>query len=40
LLGIDPARLALVEMRPGDGAQFVAAVEQFVKTTPKGTRKD
>jgi coenzyme F420-reducing hydrogenase delta subunit len=40
LLGIDPARLALVEMRPGDGAQFVAAVEQLVKTTPKGLRKD
>lgn len=40
LLGIDPARLALAEMRPGDGAQFAAAVEQFVKMTPKASRKD
>jgi coenzyme F420-reducing hydrogenase delta subunit/NAD-dependent dihydropyrimidine dehydrogenase PreA subunit len=33
LLGIDPARLAIVEVQPGDGAQFVAAVEEFVGTT-------
>ncbi len=30
LLGIDPERLAMVELQPGDAAQFVAAVEEFV----------
>jgi NADPH-dependent glutamate synthase beta subunit-like oxidoreductase/coenzyme F420-reducing hydrogenase delta subunit len=29
LLGLDPARLALVELQPGDAAGFVAAVEAF-----------
>jgi F420-non-reducing hydrogenase iron-sulfur subunit len=33
LLGIDPARLAVVEMEPGDGARFVAAVKEFTGTT-------
>jgi len=33
LLGIDPARLALVEMQPGDGAGFVATVEAFIGAT-------
>ena len=33
LLGIDPTRLALVEMRPGDGARFVAAVDEFLGTS-------
>ncbi len=33
LLGIDPARLAIVEMPPGDGARFVAAMEEFVAAT-------
>jgi coenzyme F420-reducing hydrogenase delta subunit/Pyruvate/2-oxoacid:ferredoxin oxidoreductase delta subunit len=33
LLGIDPARLALAHLRPGDGAQFVAAVSEFVAAT-------
>jgi coenzyme F420-reducing hydrogenase delta subunit len=28
ILGIDPARLAFAEMRPGDGALFVNAAEQ------------
>jgi coenzyme F420-reducing hydrogenase delta subunit/ferredoxin len=31
LLGIDSARLALAELRPGDGAKFVMAVEQLSK---------
>jgi F420-non-reducing hydrogenase iron-sulfur subunit len=30
LLGIDAARLALYEMRPGDGPGFVGAVEEFL----------
>jgi NADPH-dependent glutamate synthase beta subunit-like oxidoreductase/coenzyme F420-reducing hydrogenase delta subunit/Pyruvate/2-oxoacid:ferredoxin oxidoreductase delta subunit len=38
LLGIDPARLALVEMRPGDGARFVAAVDGFLGTPFAGVR--
>jgi coenzyme F420-reducing hydrogenase delta subunit/NAD-dependent dihydropyrimidine dehydrogenase PreA subunit len=40
LLGIDPTRLAVVEMRPGDGARFVATVDEFVSApltvAPKG----
>jgi NADPH-dependent glutamate synthase beta subunit-like oxidoreductase/coenzyme F420-reducing hydrogenase delta subunit len=32
LLGIDPARLALAEMRPGDGARFVAVVSEAQMT--------
>jgi coenzyme F420-reducing hydrogenase delta subunit/Pyruvate/2-oxoacid:ferredoxin oxidoreductase delta subunit len=28
LLGIDPSRLAMVELQPGDGAQFVAVLEE------------
>jgi hypothetical protein len=39
LLGIDPARLTRVVMQPGDGAHFVAAVENFVRTTPGVARK-
>jgi heterodisulfide reductase subunit A len=31
LLGIDPLRLALAEMRAGDGAQFVTAVDEFLE---------
>jgi F420-non-reducing hydrogenase iron-sulfur subunit len=30
LLGIDPTRLALAHLRPGDGAGFVATVSEFV----------
>jgi NADPH-dependent glutamate synthase beta subunit-like oxidoreductase/coenzyme F420-reducing hydrogenase delta subunit/ferredoxin len=30
LLGIDPARLALAHLHPGDGAGFVATVNEFV----------
>jgi NADPH-dependent glutamate synthase beta subunit-like oxidoreductase/coenzyme F420-reducing hydrogenase delta subunit/Pyruvate/2-oxoacid:ferredoxin oxidoreductase delta subunit len=37
LLGIDPARLALTSLRPGDGAGFVTTVEAFVQT-PAGVR--
>jgi len=33
LLGIGPARLAIVEMEPGDGAGFVEAVEEFIGAT-------
>ncbi|MCP4516508.1 MAG: hydrogenase iron-sulfur subunit [Delftia sp.] len=32
LLGIDPARLALTQLQPGDGAGFVATVSEFVTT--------
>ena len=31
VLGIDPARLAVAEMQPGDSARFLAAVEQSVQ---------
>ena len=37
LLGIDPERLALAGLRPGDGAGFVAAVEALVQA-PAGLR--
>jgi coenzyme F420-reducing hydrogenase delta subunit len=36
LLGIDPARLALVEVRPGDGSRFVAAVEELSRVNARG----
>lgn len=35
LLGIDPTRLAIAEIRPDDGPRFVAAVEESVGPTTK-----
>ena len=34
LLGIDPHRLALAEMHPGEGDRFVSTVGAFVEATP------